>query len=389
MENAIFNGDLIVALEISKDFDTENMIREEGKYRHLRCPDPNCKSPFLRYCHGEKKQPYFAHLSNVSCDYSDYDKETSPVVRTIKIAIYQSLKAKGICVEMDAKLLDRHYAHLLVTLETGEQIPIELGTKQTSAALTNSLTKQYSDIGLSPLWVLIDDSSRIMNESETFHFKRILLHNSNSKELIVFSTDGKSVTQSKIDENEYLYYGRPLISKNYPTEYVESKSVEDITIENGKLVVLGFCERFEAWLQKKNAAFQKRIQQFTEEENRRNEECLRRIAEQKEKLRLKEQQEEEKRKKKLEQERMWEVQNSHINPENKYPKPEVGDYIRHKELRGMKIIKVDINETTTTITAVPDRPDIVKKYGGEARTFDWKKSIDDKVIMPYICAPRL
>ena len=156
-------------------------------------------------------------MSNVSCDYSDYDKETSPVVRTIKIAIYQSLKAKGICVEMDAKLLDRHYAHLLVTLETGEQIPIELGTKQTSAALTNSLTKQYSDIGLSPLWVLIDDSSRIMNESETFHFKRILLHNSNSKELIVFSTDGKSVTQSKIDENEYLYYGIPLISKNYPT----------------------------------------------------------------------------------------------------------------------------------------------------------------------------
>ena len=73
MENAIFNGNLIVALEISKDFDTENMIREEGKYRHLRCPDPNCKSPFLRYCHGEKKQPYFAHLSNVSCDYSDYD----------------------------------------------------------------------------------------------------------------------------------------------------------------------------------------------------------------------------------------------------------------------------------------------------------------------------
>ena len=149
------------------------------------------------------------------------------------------------------------------------------------------------------------------------------------------------------------------------------------------MVVLGFCERFEAWLQKKNAASQKRIQQFTEEENRRNEECLRRIAEQKEKLRLKEQQEEEKRKKKLEQERMWEVQNSHINPENKYPKPEVGDYIRHKELRGMKIIKVDINETTTTITAVPDRPDIVKKYGGEARTFYWKKSIDDKVIMPY------
>ena len=81
-------------------------------------------------------------------------------------------------------------------MERGERIPIELGTKQTSAALTSSLARQYSEIGLAPIWGLIDNSHELVDETQTFHLKRLLLHASKGNELLVFSLNGKNVTKS-------------------------------------------------------------------------------------------------------------------------------------------------------------------------------------------------
>lgn len=376
MENAIFDGELIVALDISKDFDRETEIRVAGRNGCLKCPDPNCQSPLLKYCHGEKKQPYFSHFNNVSCDYADYDKETLPVVREIKTALYQSLKSKGIHVEMDVKLLSRHYTHLLVTMERGERIPIELGTKQASAALTSSLAKQYSEIGVAPIWGLIDNSHELVYETQTFHLKRLLLHASKGNELLVFSLNGKNVTQSIKDENKYFYYNKELISNNYPPIYVEKKTIDNMTIENGKLTIVGFYDRFHMWLENKRIAYKRKVDQLLKAENRKREEWLKIEAEK----RLQHQQEEEEKRKKIEAERKWQEQNAQTTAGGNYPMPKEGEFIIHKELRGMKIIKVDVGETTTTVTAVPSRSDVIQKYGAGERVFDWRKSLDDKTI---------
>ena len=51
MENAIWNGITIIASDISKDYEKEKQVRKASGRKELRCPDPDCKHPVLRYCH--------------------------------------------------------------------------------------------------------------------------------------------------------------------------------------------------------------------------------------------------------------------------------------------------------------------------------------------------
>ena len=52
-------------------------------YYELYCPDPECDHKILRYCHGEIKEAFFAHLNNESCDYANFDKENTQTMRTV------------------------------------------------------------------------------------------------------------------------------------------------------------------------------------------------------------------------------------------------------------------------------------------------------------------
>lgn len=67
IEKAIWKGKEIFAFEISQDYNNEKIIRQASGRKELFCPDENCKNRILKYCHGEKKQPYFAHLVNTDC----------------------------------------------------------------------------------------------------------------------------------------------------------------------------------------------------------------------------------------------------------------------------------------------------------------------------------
>lgn len=82
MERAKWNGREYTASEIADDFEMEHAIRQISG-RELFCPDPQCETPLLRYCHGEKKHAYFAHLQTGSCDYAQFDKQPG-IIREVR-----------------------------------------------------------------------------------------------------------------------------------------------------------------------------------------------------------------------------------------------------------------------------------------------------------------
>ena len=148
MENALWNGKSYTATEIADSYELEKSIRKASGRKELRCPDADCPSPVLRYCHGEIKSAFFAHLDNCTCDYAEFDRENTQLMRTVKRTIYESFVAQGYDVQLEVKLLPRHYTHLLFTMPTGKKIAVELGTQRTTANRIDYLSEQYERIGV-------------------------------------------------------------------------------------------------------------------------------------------------------------------------------------------------------------------------------------------------
>jgi hypothetical protein len=274
MENAIWNGKFYTATEIANSYELEKNIRKASGRKELRCVDPDCNSPILRYCHGEIKCAFFAHLDNCSCDYAEFDKENTQVMRDVKRTIFENFTSRGFDVQLEVKLLPRHYTHLLFTMPSGKKIAVELGTQRTTANRIDYLSEQYKNIGIDVKWIVISNSQTPVKENETFFIKRYLLNESQRKDILILNWDGTEITQYVVDPNEYLYNGNSLHSTNYPDIYSETSSLSDIVFEDEELSIAGFHSRYQDWLITKRAAFDKKIAQM-EEETRRREEYLR------------------------------------------------------------------------------------------------------------------
>lgn len=281
MENAIWKGKVIVASEIERDYEQEKLIRRASGHKELWCPDPDCKYPILKYCHGEVKAAFFAHLTNCLCDYAVFDRENTSLMREIKLKIYNSFHSRGYHVQMDVKILKRHYTHLLITLSDNSKIAVELGTQKMTANRLDNLMREYYDKGVSVKWLVISNAQNPVKESETFFIKRFQLNESVGKDVLILNWDGTLLTQYIEDKKEYLYNGRRISSKNYPDIYLENGNLDSLEIENGELTLQGFHNRFQKWLAKKEKAFQKRILELEEcaKELRRKTEMMRSYTE--------------------------------------------------------------------------------------------------------------
>lgn len=275
MENARWNGQLLIASEIAKDYSLEKEIRKASGHKELRCPDPECQNPILRYCHGEKKDAFFAHLNNEHCDYADFDRENTQIMRTVRRTIYEQFKNKGFQVYPEVKILDHHYTHLLIDMDEGNKIAIEIGTQRITANRIDALTDAYRKKGIAVKWIVIDNTDFNVRESQTYFLKRYLFNESKNKDLLVVAWDGKEVAQYKVDPNQYEYNGRIFTSSNYPETYFEHAPIEELTIDSEELTLAGYNERYEKWLLRKRSAFEKRIMQLEEENKRRMEELQR------------------------------------------------------------------------------------------------------------------
>lgn len=265
MENALWNGQLYTAAEVAESYELEKSIRKASGRKELKCPDVDCPSPILRYCHGEIKSAFFAHLDNCACDYAEFDKENTHLIRKVKRIIYDSFIAQGYDVQLEVKLLPRHYTHLLFNLPSGKRIAVELGTQRTTANRIDYLSAQYATIGIDVKWIVISNFQTPVKENETFFIKRYILNESKRKDILVLNWDGSEITQYVVDPNKYLYRGNPLHSDNYPDIYSETANLSELILDNEELTIRGFHSRYDEWLVRKRAAFEKRMAQLAAE----------------------------------------------------------------------------------------------------------------------------
>lgn len=236
MENALWKDRSIAASDISDSFEEEREVRKASSRKELRCPDKCCGNPIVRYCHGEIKGAYFAHLINVRCDYAAFDKSDTPVMRFLRHKLYQHFLKRGFEIQCEEKLLAHHYSQLFFSLQDGGKLAVELGTNQTSADVIETLVEEYKRESIALQWLVVSDINQGRGENEVFYLKRYLLNMSQEHEFMVINTDGTKLLQTRWDKSSNQYY-------------TEMESFELLELEDGKFTIKGFSERFQTWLQ--------------------------------------------------------------------------------------------------------------------------------------------
>lgn len=265
LENANWNGKELVATDVAKDYFFEKEIRKASGRKELKCTDSECKNPILRYCHGEKREAFFAHLNNDSCDYAIFDRENTSIMRNIRRLLSEHFIKQGFNVKTEVKLLKKHYTHLLFEFKDNSNLAIELGTQQLSANKLDRLVDEYDILNIPLRWIVIGEVGKIIEENKTFFIKRYVLNESINRSLIVIE-DENNIAQYVVDTKKYLFQGRQIESENYPDIYCEFAKIDDLVIKNGELEIKGFNERYQIWLEKKGRAFQKKIYKLKQEQ---------------------------------------------------------------------------------------------------------------------------
>ena len=165
MENAIWNGKCLVACEVAEDYEVEKEIRKASYSGELRCPDADCCSPILRYCHGEIREPYFAHRDNAECDYVLFEKGAG-VFHGLRVLLYEHFKTCDYPVQMETKVLPHHYSHLYFEWEDGTKTAIEIGTKTTNINDVEKLQEEYAKAAVQVVWLVADQPGKVIEEEQ-------------------------------------------------------------------------------------------------------------------------------------------------------------------------------------------------------------------------------
>lgn len=280
MENALWEGRRLAACEVAEDYETEKQIRMASYRGELRCPDEGCCSPILRYCHGEIREPYFAHRDNGECDYVLFEKNAG-VFHGLRVLLYEHFKACDYPVELEKKVLPHHYSHLYFEWEDGRKTAIEIGTKNTNVNDVAKLQEAYTEAGIQVVWLVADQPGKTITEDHTYFLKRFCLNESHKKDLIVIGYDCKHITQYREDPNSYLVDGQEMVSESYPKLFSYEAYLSDLYFEEGELTTRGFEASYDAFLEEKQVAFAVYKEQVEEEKEyfRRQYEVLRRDRE--------------------------------------------------------------------------------------------------------------
>lgn len=275
MERAVWNGKEYLAIDIAQDYELEShAVKVSGK--QFLCPDPNCKNRLLRYCHGDKYRPYFAHIKRGECDYASFDKGISSYVREIKLKLLSLLRNNGYEVQVDNKI-DGRYIHLIVNYD-GCMVAIEVGTTTMLKSRTEVIAECCRKNGLRVQWIVVSDNHAHLREERLSWIKRQAI---NIGDLIIIDESGQNVTQLRLDNNVYMYKDRYIsfhgIGNNI---FSYTNGLQALAFGSSGFYLNEFENRFAQWLQARNAAYLEsiRLMEAREEAEREAVERARREA---------------------------------------------------------------------------------------------------------------
>lgn len=260
MEHAKWQGKIICAGEIAKKFEKEQEVRKASRRKELTCPDEECNGT-VKYCHGEKKGAYFAHLTNYNCDYHIFDSNDNHYFRAIRRKLQAHFLELGLSVEIEKKVIPHHYAHFVITDIDKKVVAVELGTKNTSAYAIEYLQNEYAAEKINVRWLVVGDIIQKFKEEDLFWLKRYLVNKTSSRDFIMIDWNGDKVCQCRWDSKKYEYNGRSVKLGNYTELYSDWADIDALVFENGEFTLVGFNDRYEKWLIEK----EKRIMAYAQE----------------------------------------------------------------------------------------------------------------------------
>ena len=264
MEFAMWKGKKISAHKVSKDFDLKTKVKLASS-KELFCPDPECENPRLRFCSGEIKRPYFAHVCNTNCDYGEYDKTNSSEIKDVCQFLYEHFVSLGYDVNIETKVLRHHYAHILIKNEQGKHIVIELGDKTTTARYINRISEEYKNKGFFVRWIYVGELSTPKEKEKLYYLKEYSLNKSTNNDLIIIDPKTKEIGQYKIDETKYIIAGKEVRSENYPKTYECIKTIEELVVEDNEVTIKNFYKDYDEWHTRKVKKFEEKKEEEEKE----------------------------------------------------------------------------------------------------------------------------
>ena len=250
MVSCIWNGERIDAFDICKKENVETAIRKAGAQGQLSCIDPNCKS-HIGYKHGPKKSPHFFHCHITSiCEYDRFEKGDREGIKNLRNSLFELFKKRGYKIEREHRMpIGGKFCHLLIQLDE-KFFVLQIADKSTSVNDRETLLKSCSDNGYELRWVVIGNPEECQQEEHNYHIHRNLFNNSKNNDLVIIDENSLTVSQTKwvddarIRENEGYYR--------------MTASFDQLTFEDGEVVIVGFYENFSQWFNSKLEEKEKR-----------------------------------------------------------------------------------------------------------------------------------
>ena len=262
MEHAVWKGKMISASEIAEDFEIENSVRVASRNKELRCPDPECKQPLIKYCHGDVKEAYFAHVNHGACDYAAFDKETTPVVKFIQQKLFEHFKSLGYDVDQEIKILPHHYTQLVISFDDGDSLALEIGTQKTTKETADNLRMKYQDKGINFQWIIIGNPNDRVQEDHVCFIKRQQLNLPHNGDLFIIDEEGREVAQARFFNELYIYKNRTM-----DKEIGQGKAMmESLRITDKSLALGDSDQQLQDWILKQQEKFRKKVDEEIERE---------------------------------------------------------------------------------------------------------------------------
>lgn len=266
MLNGMWKGKKYIATDIEKDYSLEKEIREASRNGEIYCPDPNCNNP-IKYCNGRKRKAYFAHIGNNCCDYASFDKEDKEEIKLARLALFEHFKKLNYDVQLEVKVANKRYAHLLFNMPDKTKIVLQICTKRNYIHYMETLTSDFALADVKVCWIVLTDSDGIFQESNTYCDERAMFYETKNKELVAINLDCTTVFQCKKDTNEYCYKGETML---FPLPYTKifnyKGNISQLTFINNELSMVGFDETYKVWLDEKKKFFDDKIEELSKKE---------------------------------------------------------------------------------------------------------------------------
>lgn len=256
MDKAILNNTIVSAYEISLDYDREKVVRKYSRNKKILCVDPDCKNPILRYCHGDRKAAYFAHLANTECDYDKFDRNDNVLFKELRIKLFDHFTSLGYKVKMECKLLRHHYSPIYCS-KGNDSFVIEMGDSKTTMGYVEKILKEYLCKNVSVKWLVVGEETLFLKENGVSFLKRFLLNESKNNDFIL--VDGNKIIQYRLDKKNYKI-------NEFPEIYREKAELRDLCLDDGELAINGFNSRFVVWQKTKETEIAQEIKRREDQE---------------------------------------------------------------------------------------------------------------------------